>query len=475
MTKHIFDFPTPFLTKKRKAHIALVPVAEKDFKGWLKGQDKAVKALVKETGFGPKGAQILPVRGKTGAVTVIYVGVHSPQKLYDFSKIAAEIGKVFSKDFLKTTSFGLEAKGWNEAEKRVACIGWSLGAYEFSTYKKSGKIYPALLWPAKMDKKGVLGRANAIHLLRSLINTPANDMGPDALEKVARRVAKDFEAKIKVIKGDDLLKQNFPLVHMVGRANDRAPRLIDITWGKASHPKVTIVGKGVAFDTGGLNIKPTQYMALMKKDMGGAAHALGAAYAIMALNLPIRLRVIIPAVENSISANAFRPGDVSASRKGLTVENTNTDAEGRLILADALTYACEDKPELVIDFATLTGSARAALGQDIPAMFSNDDKIGEKLEKLSFAAEDPVWRMPLWQGYQKLIQSDIADLHNSAGPPGDLIYSALFLERFVAEGQKWVHLDCFAWEPSGKPGRPKGGKDTGMRAIVTFLEETYKR
>lgn len=473
MTKHIFNFPDPFLSKKRKTHIELVPIKSDNFSAWLKEQDAKLQKLAAEFDFNPKAKLILPQRAKDGEIERIFVITQFPVKLYDFAKIQAALSKAFSKNFLNDASFALNTAGLKGEDINTACIGWSLGAYEFTRYKDASNSVPALLWPSKADKASVAGRANAVHLIRNLINTPANDMGPDAIEAAAKQLAKDFSAKINVIRGDNLLKENFPLVHQVGRANDRAPRLIDITWGKAKDPKITLVGKGVAFDTGGLNIKPTGPMALMKKDMGGAAHTLGLAYAIMSLELQIRLRVIIPAVENSISGNAFRPGDICKSRKGLTVENTNTDAEGRLILADALTYACEDSPELVIDFATLTGSARAALGQDIPAMFSNHDKIGESLEKIAFKAEDPVWRMPLWQDYRKHIKSDIADLHNSANPPGDLIYSALFLESFVDSKTKWVHLDTFAWESAGAPGRPKGGADCGMRAVLAYLEDKY--
>ena len=473
MTKEIFNFPKAFTAKKKKNHITLVPVTDKGYDTWLKKQDATTQALAKQNGFSPNGKHILVTPGSE----TIYVGIQKPLGLYDFSKIQAAIAGAFSKDFLDSTTFEIDPKGMKEPDLRIACIGWSLASYEFTAYKEPKKAVPQLLWP-DINKTGVTGRADGIHLLRNMVNMPANDMGPDDIEKTARKIAKDFEAKIKVIKGEALLKENFPLVHMVGRAHPREPRLIDITWAKSKaknnkHPKITIVGKGVSFDTGGLNIKPTQYMKLMKKDMAGAAHALAAAYIIMSLNLPVQLRVIVPAVENSIAGDAFRPGDVSSSRKGLTVENTNTDAEGRLILADALTYACEDKPDLLIDFATLTGSARAALGQDIPAMFCNDDKLGDKLEKMSMTTEDPLWRMPLWQDYRKHIKSSVADIHNSAGLPGDLIYSALFLESFVDDETPWIHLDCFAWESSGRPGRPQGGCDTGLKSIVTFIEEHY--
>ncbi|HOO82557.1 MAG TPA: leucyl aminopeptidase family protein, partial [Alphaproteobacteria bacterium] len=258
-----------------------------------------------------------------------------------------------------------------------------------------------------------------------------------------------------------------------GKASPRAPRLIEMVWGNAKHPKVTLVGKGVAFDTGGLDIKPSSSMALMKKDMGGAAHVIGLAKLIMDHGLPVRLRVLIPAVENVVGGAAYRPSDIIKSRKGVFVENTNTDAEGRLILADALAYACEDKPELVVDYATLTGSARAGLGPDIPAMFSNNEEVAQDIQKLAKKTEDPVWNMPLWQPYRKYLDSSNADIINSTGQAGDGIYSALFLETFVEKDTDWVHLDCFSWEMSGRPGRPKGAADTGLRTVFAYLQGRF--
>jgi leucyl aminopeptidase len=313
----------------------------------------------------------------------------------------------------------------------------------------------------------------SVNGLRDLVNTPANDMGPEEIEAAVKVLAKEHEASVKVIKDQKILEKDFPLIFTVGKASPRLPRLIDMSWGNAKHPKVTLVGKGVAFDTGGLDLKPSAYMALMKKDMGGAAHVIALAKLIMDHKLPVRLRLLIPAVENSVAGEAFRPGDIIKSRKGPFVENTNTDAEGRLILADALTYASEGKPELIIDFATLTGSARAGLGPDIPAMFSNNDTIAGRLQALSEETEDPVWRMPLWQPYRAHIENATGDLLNSAGIPGDGIYSALFLETFVDEKTDWVHLDCFSWEQTGRAGRPKGAADTGLRTVFAYLQGRY--
>ncbi len=460
--------PQCFLTQKRKTNIALDPVTAKDFPAWLKKQDRQVQSAVKESGFEAKPGQVFLLNVTTGKTKRAAVGVGKPAGFYDFSRIAQKLTQLLSGKIVKEASFSISGKG----DHTAACIGWALACYQFDLYKESSAPLPRLVMPAGTDKKRVMAMAEGICLIRDLVTTPANDLGPAELERAAKELAGNFEATVTVT-GDKVLKKDFPLIFAVGDSSPRRPRLIDLKWGNPKHPKVTIVGKGVCFDTGGLDIKSSQYMALMKKDMGGAAHALGLARLVMGTGLPVRLRVLIPAVENSVSGVAFRPGDVFNSRKGLRVENTNTDAEGRLILADALTYACEEKPNLVIDFCTLTGSARAALGADIPAMFSNSDKIAEELKTISVKADDPVWPMPLWQPYKKLIESSIADLVNSASVPGDLIYSALFLESFLLHGTDWIHLDIFSWENSGKPGRPKGGADTGMRAVFALLEKRY--
>lgn len=463
MNDPLFNFPHPFLSHARKHTLAIRTVTEKD----IQKQPAAIKKQAGTEGFEGKSGQILFCGdGKT-----VLAGISAPLDLYDFAAIADKIAGHFGKNALNETSFSIE--GLSEAEDiNAACTGWALSAYRFERYKKADYTPPALLWPKGADKKRVQAMTESICLIRNLINTPANDLTPAELEEAARSLAEKHKATIHVTKGK-ALETGYPLIHTVGKASETPPRLIELRWGNSKNPKVCLVGKGVSFDTGGLNIKPTQYMALMKKDMGGAAHVLGLAHLIMSLGLPVNLHVFVPAVENAISGNAFRPGDVIKSRKGHTVENTNTDAEGRLILADALTAACEEKPGLVIDCATLTGSARAALGQEIPPFFSTNDKIGRELQELSFAAKDPLWQMPLWEDYTKLIKSDIADFVNSAGAPGDLIYSALFLKQFVTEKTDWLHLDMFAWESAGKAGRPKGGADTGMRALFAFLEKRY--
>ena len=447
--------------KSKSKHITVELLREKDFNAWLKKQDPDVQAEIKHTGFGPSGVQTLILHNH------VVAGVHNTLGIYDIAPSVEAIKRHFSADFLKNASFELDGKG----DLTNALIGWGLACYQFDSYKKTATM-PTLVLPKEADTKRAETVLQSIFMLKNMINTPANDFSPADMEKLARKLAEDHKAAIEITKGKALEKE-FPLVHMVGKAAEEEPRLIDITWGKKSHPKLTIVGKGVTFDTGGLNLKPTRYMALMKKDMGGSAHALALGRLVMALKLPVQLRIIVPAVENAISDEAFRPGDVTQSRSGLTVENTNTDAEGRLILADALTYACEGKPDLLIDFATLTGSARAALGPDIPAAFATVNKTGQKLQKLSMKAEDPVWLMPLWDKYKKHITSSVADLHNSASLPGDLIYSALFLKQFLKGNPDWLHLDCYAWEHTGRAGRPRGAADTGLLATLALIEDRY--
>jgi leucyl aminopeptidase len=360
------------------------------------------------------------------------------------------------------------------ADPALAALAWLLGSYAFTRYgKKPPK--PARLVPSHgVDAAEVAAIAEAVTMGRDLINTPANDLGPDGLEAAARRLADKHAADIEVIVGDDLLKRNFPMIHAVGRASATPPRLVDIRWGRADAPRVTIVGKGVTFDTGGVNVKPESAMLLMKKDMGGAAAALALADMVIGADLPVRLRVLVPAVENMISGASFRPGDVLPSRKGLTVEIGNTDAEGRLILADALALADEDEPELVIDFATLTGAARVALGPDLPALYTEDDALAADLARLGDAVNDPVWRLPLWPPYAALLDSKVADInHISGGPFAGSITAALFLRRFATAAKAHVHFDVYAWNPKARPGRPEGGEIQGARLIYALLKERY--
>lgn len=462
-------------TKKNKITVELY--AEENVGEKLSSLSKPQQSQIASNAFEGKNGQTAIIFDENGLPKTIISVCNFPATIFDGAKIADFLGTNLSADILQKNVFAIKAaKDIDENDAFTLNLGWCLHDYLYADFKEQKKKTANLVISEKSLKNKVEAHLSAITNLRNLINRPANLLGPEQLENAAKDLGKTFKAKISVIKDKALLEKNFPLIYTVGQAAapDRRPRLIDLRWGKKGDPKITLVGKGVCFDTGGLDIKSSPYMRYMKKDMGGAAHALAVAEMVMTLNLPVQLRVLIPAVENAISAEAFRAGDIIKSRKGIAVENTNTDAEGRLILADALAYACEDAPELIIDFATLTGSARAALGPDIPAMFSNDKELAAHLETLSHDIHDPLWNMPLYSHYRRFIESPNADIVNSAGLPGDLIYSALFLNEFVdSEKSKWVHIDCYAWEETGRPGRPKGGSDTGARAVFALLQQHY--
>jgi leucyl aminopeptidase len=357
------------------------------------------------------------------------------------------------------------------SQPQLAALAWALGAYSFSRYRhKEAGGGRAKLRLAADGAEGIVNTAEAIWLGRDLINTPASDMAPADLESVARILADRHGADISVVVGDDLLAQNFPLIHAVGRASPRQPRLIDMSWGPMGAPKITLVGKGISFDTGGLDLKPASAMLLMKKDMGGAATALALAHMIMGQRLNCRLRVLIPTAENSVGGDAFRPGDVLASRLGLSVEVGNTDAEGRLVLADALALADSEAPDSIFVFATLTGAARSALGPDLPAFFTNDDELARALPPLAAAIGDPLWHLPLWEGYRKNLDSDIADINNVwESPFAGAITAALFLKRFVSKARRFAHFDLYGWRPAGRPLGPKGGEPQTARAVMEQL------
>lgn len=366
-------------------------------------------------------------------------------------------------------------EGFPDAETALVAIG--LTAYRFTRYRSE---MPKPLPRFRVADEAVLTRVarivRAVSLARDLVNTPSNDMGPDELEGTARALFSAHDGASSVICGDALIEQGFPMIHAVGRASPRAPRLIDCTWGDESHPKITLVGKGVVFDTGGLDIKPSSSMLLMKKDMGGAANVLGLASLIMDARLPVRLRVLIPAVENAVSGNSFRPGDILPSRKGLTIEIGNTDAEGRLVLADALTLADEEEPDLLIDMATLTGAARVALGPDLPPFYTGDEALAGEISAHAVKVNDPLWRLPLWQPYMKYLDSKCADMNNvnqSGGGFAGSVTAALFLSRFVAKAKAWAHFDIFAWTPIDRPGKPYGGEAQAIRALFSLLEARY--
>ncbi|WP_316198195.1 MULTISPECIES: leucyl aminopeptidase family protein [unclassified Bradyrhizobium] len=359
-------------------------------------------------------------------------------------------------------------------DARLAALAFALGSYRFSRYRKADGSEVRLAVPDGTDAAELTRIAEAAALARDLVNTPSNDMGPAELALAAQQLAERHGASFSCIVGDELVQQNFPLIHAVGMASTRAPRLIELVWGDPAHPKVTLVGKGVCFDSGGLDLKTSSGMLLMKKDMGGAANVLALAQMVMGAKLKVRLRVLIPAVENAVSGSAFRPLDVFPSRKGVTVEIGNTDAEGRLILADALAFADEEKPDLLIDMGTLTGAARVALGPELPPFYTQDDALAAEVARCAAAENDPLWRMPLWAPYDSWLDSKVATINNapSNGFAGS-ITCALFLQRFVEHAKSWLHLDIYAWTPSAKPGRPEGGECQGARALYKLLSERY--
>ncbi len=355
----------------------------------------------------------------------------------------------------------------------AAALGWLLQGYRFDRYREAAASKARLAAPEGVDRDDILLIAGSVALARDLVNTPANDMGPEEIEAAIRTLAAETGATVESIVGDALLDRNFPMIHAVGRASARAPRLIDLSWGSPAHPKVTLVGKGVAFDTGGLDIKPAASMLLMKKDMGGAAAAIAAARMIMLARLPVRLRLLVPAVENAISGSAFRPGDILPSRKGISVEIGNTDAEGRLILADALALADEEEPALLVDFATLTGAARTALGPDLPPFYTHDEALAADIARIGMVTNDPVWRLPLWAPYESMLESKLAQINHVGGAMAGSVTAALFLNRFVQRTASYAHFDIYAWNPSPKPGRPEGGECQAGRLIYALAKERY--
>ncbi len=376
-------------------------------------------------------------------------------------------------DALPEGSYRLETAPDGAGPTRLA-LGWALATYAFIRYRVKKGAATALVWPDGADRSRVERLARAVFLARDLANTPAGDLGPAELAAEAVRVARTAGARCRVIVGDELLAENFPTIHAVGRAAAQPPRLVDIVWGEATAPKVTLVGKGVCFDTGGLDLKTASGMRLMKKDMAGAAIVLGLAQAIIEANLPVRLRVLLPLVENAVAGNAVHPMDIVRTRKGLTVEIGNTDAEGRLILCDALAEAATEKPALLIDMATLTGAARVALGPELAALFCNDDGLAEALLAAAQAEDDPMWRMPLWRPYRKMIDSKIADVNNvSESPHAGAITAALYLQEFVEPGIPWAHLDVMAWNPQSRPGRPEGAEATALRALYAHIIQRF--
>ena len=452
------------LTHSARHAIPLIPLTAAALPDWLRAQDAATRNWVKAQNFTAAENSALLLPDSKGNLRAVLAGHAADATIWAIAHLPA---------LLPAGAYQLQTD-WPNARQAEAALGFLLAQYQFTAYRKQEKKSLTLALPKNIDLDRVERRYRAIALARDLINTPANDLTPPALADAARALAKRTGAKISVISGDDLLKKNFPAVHAVGRASTAAPQFIDIQWGSAKHPLVVLVGKGVTFDTGGLDIKPNSAMKLMKKDMGGAATVLGLTQLIIEEKLPIRLRTLVPAVENMIAGNAFRPQDVVHTRKGLTVEIGSPDAEGRVILADALYEGDQAKPALMLDIATLTGAARVALGTELPALFSNNHDIAQALTAYAMEEADPMWPLPLWQGYAKYVNAQVADITNSPnyGFAGS-ITAALFLERFVSPETPWVHLDSYAWNAENLPGRPVGGEPLGLRAIFRYLQERF--
>ena len=439
---------------------------EKDVPGFLDGRQAFVKAFAELSDFKGKAGQVLVTPNTEGGIDRVLFGLGDRADAQTFRALAAK---------LPAGEYRIASAPAEISPEQIA-LAFALGSYRFDRYKKKKDDRPRLVAAEQVDVAEVRSIAHACALARDMVNTPPNDMGPLQIETIAREIAEQYGASITVVTGEGLLEANYPAVHAVGRAAvpHRAPRMIEISWGEAGKPLIALVGKGVVFDTGGLDIKPSAGMRNMKKDMGGAAHVLALARMIMAANLPVRLAVLIPAVENAISGDAMRPGDVLDSRKGLTIEVGNTDAEGRLILADALTRAEELEPALTLDLATLTGAARAALGPQLPPFYTDDEELAGQIETAMRAVSDPMWRMPLWKGYVDALDSDVADLKND--PDGwaqaGSVTAALFLQKFAPKGP-WAHFDIFAWNPRGRPGWPSGGEVQAVRALYQMIRDRF--
>ncbi len=447
--------------QSKKNSIPVIPLMSSDLESWLATQNDTTKNWVRLHSFTAQAGKFILIPAPNGTVAMVLLGIASVEDIWSYSALPLS---------LPNAQYQLIDSLQNISQHQ-ACLGWALGGYQYDKYKSSERQPATLEWPVSVNRLEVEQLAQVIFMIRDLITTPAEDMGPAELAKTAELIAKQHQANYRCIIGDDLLKQNYPSVHMVGRASSRQPRLIDLRWGEQG-PKITLVGKGVCFDSGGLDIKSASNMLLMKKDMGGAAHVLGLGALIMSAQLKVRLRLLVPAVDNSISGNAYRPLDVIRSRSGLTVEVGDTDAEGRLILSDALTEACSEKPDLLVDFATLTGAARVALGPDLPAFFCNHEETAQNLIHHAQQQHDPIWRLPLFTPYRKLLDSKVANIHSTGeGSYGGAITAALFLQEFVTPKTPWIHLDLMAWNNKNSPGRPVGGEAMALRAVYALIKQ----
>jgi leucyl aminopeptidase len=453
----------PFLTDSAAQAVPIHALRTAEWSQWSESRPEALKRMAAAHDFKAQPGRILLVPATDGSIERVLFGVGDKANALSMGSLAQN---------LPSGDYRIAAAP-REFSATLVAVAWGLGAYAFERYKKRKRPAPKLAPPEGADMAEAQRIVSAAWLVRDLVNTPTNDMGPDALHAAAEKVARENGAVFEAIVGDELIAQNYPLIHAVGRAAAQPPRLLHLSWGDAGAPRLALVGKGVTFDTGGLDIKPSAGMRLMKKDMGGAAHALALAQAVMQSGLKVKLDVYLAVVENAISADAFRPGDVIASRKGPTVEIDNTDAEGRLILADALTRACEEEPVLLLDFATLTGAARTALGPDLPPFFTGDDALAAELAQASIETADPIWRMPLWDAYEGDMDSSIADMKNTGdGAFAGAIFGALFLRRFVNVAS-WAHFDVYAWAPREKPSRPQGGEAQALRACLKVIKARF--
>ena len=464
---------TTVLVDAGAAAVPLVAVTAEALSSWA-GPHERIARWVAASGFKAEAGTTLTIAGDDGTLTQVLLGLGRGDDPWATGALAKSLPKGV---YRLADVVGLTGDAARDFPTWAA-LAWALGAYQFTRYKKDGSTaadkLSHLVWPSEADRPHVERVIAAATLTRDLINTPAADMLPDTLAATAEYVATHHGAAINITVGDDLLKRGYPMIHAVGRASACAPRLIDFTWGNPGDKKVTLVGKGVCFDTGGLDLKPASAMGLMKKDMGGAATVLGLADMIMDAKLPVRLRVMIPAVENAVAGNSFRPGDVLTSRSGLTVEIGNTDAEGRLVVADALSEASAEEPALLIDCATLTGAARTALGPELPALFTDDETLAADLAAAAKATNDPLWRLPMWTPYRKMIDSKVADMNNAGDSPfAGAITAALFLKEFVAANVPWVHIDLYAWNATDRPGRPQGGEALTQRALFELIRRRF--
>jgi leucyl aminopeptidase len=453
----------PFIADAAAQTTPIFALRASEWSAWAERHSEVQRRLAAAHDFQAQAGRILLVPATDGSIERVLFGLGEKSTPLALGALAQH---------LPAGDYRIAAAP-REFSATMAAVAWGLGGYVFERYKTRKRPAPRLSPPEGADMGEAKRLVAAAWLARDLVNTPTNDMGPEALQQAAQNLARDYGASFEAIVGDQLLTQNYPLIHAVGRAASQAPRLLHLSWGHAGAPRLAVVGKGVTFDTGGLDLKPSSAMRIMKKDMGGAAHALALAQIVMDAKLPVQLDVFVPVAENAIAGDAFRPGDVIKSRKGLTVEIDNTDAEGRLILADALTRACEDGPALVVDFATLTGAARTALGPEIPPFYANDESLAAELASAAVETSDPIWRLPLWDAYEGEMDSPIADLKNTGdGAMAGSIYAALFLRRFVS-APAWAHFDIYAWSPKEKPARPAGGDAQSLRAVWRVLKGRF--